>query len=174
MAGAGFVSLDSPFAVQLRGDVGGAHIVVGVEAVRSGLLCVDVYVVHDEKRSARCDGAQQCALGVVIIGAQQGRVLGGHQVEGSWGKRGFYQARVHPPHPDLGVLGVAGSAFERHLRHIESGDVPPVLGEPDGVGTFAATDVEGLAWLESGYLADECAVGLAAPDLLHAGVTLIP
>src|ERR1039457_2454351 len=56
----------------------------------------------------------------------------------------------------------------------EQRDVPPVLCEPDGVGAFAAADVEGLAWLECGCLADERVVGLAAPDLLHAGVARIP
>jgi hypothetical protein len=73
---------------------------------------------------------------------------------------------VHPPHRNPGLLGVAGRALERYLRHVESGDVPPVRSEPDGVGAFAAADVEGLARLEPGCLADERAVGLAAPDLI--------
>jgi hypothetical protein len=167
--GRGFVNRDSPVAVEQCGDVGGAHVVVWVEAVGSGLRSVDGLVVHDEKRSAVRDRCEQRVLGVMVFCVQQRGVLGGHQVEGPWRQLGFHEAGLHPAHRNSRVLGVTGSALERHLGHIESGDVPPALSEPDGVGTFAAADVEGLAGLESGCLADERLVGLAAPDLLHAG-----
>jgi hypothetical protein len=51
--------------------------------VGSGLLRVDGWVVHDEKHPARRHCCEQRSLGVMVFGAQQGRVLGGHQVEGA-------------------------------------------------------------------------------------------
>jgi len=49
---------------------------------------------------------------------------------------------VYPPDRNPGLLGVPGGALERHPGHVQRGDVPAALGEPDGVGAFTAADVE--------------------------------
>ena len=102
------------------------------------------------------------------------RVLRGHQVEPGFGQLRFDHPRVQPPHVDPRLGGRLLAPFQRHPRHVQSGDVPPPLREPDRVGTFAASDVEHGTGRGVRHLGDQRSVGLAAPHPVGVGVALVP
>ena len=67
------VDLDLPVVAQQRSDIPRAHVVGRVEPVRSGLLRIDVRMVHHEQDSPGCDGGEERALGVVTWCSTQRR-----------------------------------------------------------------------------------------------------
>src|SRR5689334_1934333 len=102
--------------------------------------------------------------------------VAGDQVEGP--ALGRERPRVDLPEVDAvshpGLLGVPGGAGQAVGREIRAGDLPALLGQPDHVAALAAADVERGARRQFRHLGDELRVGLPAPDLLRAGVALVP
>jgi hypothetical protein len=82
--------------------------------------------------------------------------------------------RVDPVHLRARFPGMEFGAVEGHAGDVECGHVPPLARQPDRVCALTAADVEGPPGLKRGYLGDEGAVGLPAPDPLLLGVALVP
>ena len=162
----------------------------GIEHFRGGVVsprrqAVGV-VAHDQQRSARLDrGSRRPQRG---LPDQLGSVqeLGRHQIVGLRGlplvqvalfpvdaAGDGVRSRVHT-FAVQGIFFVPGGAFQRDGGNIDGGDGPALLREPDGVGTFAATQVQCFARTQPGALADQLGVGFAAPDLRLAAVFLVP
>ena len=170
------VHFQLPIVVQQRGHHGGPDVVGRVETEVTVVRPVGVHprVVHEQQHATGCDGGEQRALGRRVWGAQQGRVLRRDQVEGRRRERRLHQSGVHPCNGDPGIPSVPGRPLQRHPRNLERGHLPAVPGEPDGVRTLPATDVEHSPRREAGHLDHQCAVGLAAPQLLPVQVAVIP
>jgi len=74
---------------------------------------------------------------------------------------------------DVGSMGWVEKASD-DAGDLQRGHVPAPTGEPHGVRTLAAADVEHPARCEALDLGDEGAVGPAAPQLPLPGVPLVP
>jgi len=142
--------------------------------VRLRLVGVEVGVVDHEEVAAGGNGGQKGTLGVVVRGAEQCRIVRGHEVESGDGEFCLEQATVHPRHLDMGLVGGGGGALQRHAGNVDRTDLPSSASQPYGVGTFTAPHVEGRARFEIAHFGDEGAVGLTAPDLLGLRIPFIP
>jgi hypothetical protein len=54
---------------------------------------------------------------------------------------------------------VQNRAIQRDTGHVNCGDLPPVLGQPDRVRAVAAADVERSAGRQLGHLGNQRTVG---------------
>ncbi len=99
-----------------------------------------------------------------IVGRRRGNPLG--------------EVRVQPDDAlrNLGadVAGMCGAAFQCNGGDIDCGNPPAPLGQPDGVRTFPATDVQRGSRKEVGCLGHELGVGLPAPQGAAGLVPLVP
>jgi hypothetical protein len=69
---------------------------------------------------------------------------------------------------------VRGCPFKRDGGNVDGGDGPALLSEPDGVGPFAAAQVQCLPRPQSSSFADQLRVRLYAPELGLAAVSFVP
>ena len=88
------------------------------------------------------------------------------------------EVTVHPINA-VGDLGAgtsrpAGGTGECHGGDIDGSDPPPTLGQPDRIGAFARTDVEGQAGHKRVGFDNQAVIGVAAPDLRPCFVERIP
>ena len=67
----------------------------------------------------------------------------GHEVEGLLGRPcGQVMADPGDRLGDSGLPSTVGTAFDRRCRDIDSGDMPPLSGQPDGVTALSAAELE--------------------------------
>ena len=174
--------VDAEFLHKLRGRV--EHLVRGVGSPRRQPVRM---VPDDQQRAARLNRGRrrpQRALPDQLRSVQE---LGGHQIVGLRGLP-LVQVTLFPVDAAgdgaraLGVhafavqrgLFVCGCPFQRDGGNVDGGDGPALLGEPDGVGAFAAAQVQCLARPQPAAFADQLGVGFAAPDLRLAAVSFVP
>jgi len=66
------------------------------------------------------------------------------------------------------------SPLQRHARDLERGHLPAAAGEPDGVRTLAAADIEHPPRLVPRDFGHEHTIGLTAPELIPVGIPPVP
>src|SRR5919198_596198 len=70
--------------------------------------------------------------------------------------------------------GLGGDAVQRVCGYVGRGDLPALLGEPDGVAALSCPDVEYAAGCQVAHLVHERPVGVAAPHRRVAPVAVVP
>ena len=84
------------------------------------------------------------------------------------------QVGLLPGHGDPARLRELLRLADRHVREVDAGHLPPLLGEPDRVAAFAAGEIERPPGRQAGRLGDEEPVRLRRPQQLAAGVAAVP
>ena len=135
-------------------------------------------VAHDEQRAARGHRPGEPTVEHLSLDLGQVHELGRHQVVGRRRGDPFDEVRVQPGDAlcDLGadVVGVCGAAFQCDGGDVDRCNPPSAFGQPDGVCTFPATNVQRRSGREVGCLGHELGVGLAAPQGAAGPVPLVP
>jgi hypothetical protein len=102
----------------------------------------------------------------------------GYQLVMTGGGLPVQEVTVHPVNTvsDLGAgsLRPASGTGECDGGDIDGSDPPPALGQPDRIGAFARTDVEGQAGGKRVDFDNQAVIGVAAPDLWPCFVERIP
>ena len=170
-----FLPFDLPaFVIEQGGYIGGRDVVGRVAAVSLGLFNVNDGMVDHQEMPSGANSRQKGALGIRGWGFEKRWVLRRHEIEPTRWQGRVEQTGIDPLHMSTNLLGGSGGALQCNRGDFERGDLPTSAGQPDGVGSFAAADVEGSTRLEVTYFSDQRFVGLTAPYLFRACVPFIP
>ena len=116
--------------------------------------------------------ARKVRGGVQVLGADQ--IVAGIRSGvrgGPLGQVGFDERELIF---DAGVPGMCRSPVKCDGGNIQAGDVPPLFGEPHGVGTLSAAQLQGGARVQSFYFPDQQGIRVPAPHLRAFAVEPVP
>jgi hypothetical protein len=176
--GTGLADFDRPRVVQQRRDL-----VRGVEKLghrRTGHAGDEIrrVVADHEQRSAGPDRGSQRGKQPGARLRRQLHELHRDQVEGAGLGRPGQQVRLPPldacGHHRIGVAGMPGASLQRDAGNVGRDHRPPSVGQPDSVGSLAASHIQRPAGWPARDLGDELRVRVAAPDLSRRTVALVP
>ena len=170
------VDLDLPPLVsEARADVRGLNVVSDLEAAGARVVGIERPVADDQQGPPGSDGVEERADRLIAGRVLQGRIQNGHEVVGRgrpWRRR---DVRVDPIDVHTRPACAGGGALERHLRHVDAGHLPAGPGEPDGIRSLAAPDVECTSRGALSELGDQHTVRLSAPQpVAPARIPLVP
>jgi hypothetical protein len=168
------IDREMPTFAEQSADITGADEIGRVKSTGFGCLDVDVGVVHDEQVSSGRHRSQQRSFGLARRSSEQGRVGRSDQVESGRGQRRIEQTSSDPLHVYPGLPGCRFGALQGNFGDVEPGDLPALAGQPDGVRTFTAADIQRPARFERRHFDDQGGVRLTAPELLGTGIPPIP
>ena len=133
-------------------------------------------MTHDEQMSAGRDRLGQASDHVDHPAVRRVQEVGGDEVEGASSRREGPGIDLPPVDPvgDPCIGGVLGGPSQPVRGEVGTGDLPPLLSQPDDIAALTAADVECVPWEQPAHLGHELGVGVAAPDLLGTGVALLP
>lgn len=104
--------------------------------------------------------------------------LDGHQLEGCDRRYPFGEIGVLPRDllRDSGskTFCLSSPSFEGNCREIDGSHLPTAFSEPDGICSFACTNVEGRAATQVGGFGYKMGIRFPAPHLWSGSVALVP
>ena len=168
------IQCELPTVIEQRRHIADRDVVGWVEPVCPRLLDVYIGMVDDQEMSTRSDRSDQPTFRLMVRRLQEGWVLGRDEVEPRTREFRIEQAGVDPVDLRVGLLGGRGCTLQRDVGHVDRRDPPTSPCQPDGVGPFAASDVEGGAWIQVAHFGDEGTVRFTTPHLFGACVPCVP
>ncbi len=167
--------VDRPAVVKMVRHVRGLDVVGGVEAGRPMAVVSVERVVDEQERATGCNRGEDRPDRVVVGSVAKRRVHDRDEIERPGRQLLARHVGADPVDLNAGRACSLAGAIERDCGDVDGGDGPTLLSQPDGVGTFAAADVERGADLQRFGLRDERGVRFTTPERVPTiGVATVP
>jgi hypothetical protein len=153
---------------------GAAPLVLGHPVENPETIATAIRIGNPAERTAGGDGSRRASENRSEELYWHLEVEGDHELERLGRRCVLEQVGAHPVDPDTAILGQVARLLKRDIGEIHTGYLPALLGEPDGVSTLAAGEIERPSRREPLRLRNEKAIRPLSPEEIVSLVTAVP